>query len=322
MTVLDNIFEHARHAPKTIVLPEGSDERVAEAAARAVSDQLCNVILIGDPPSGIAMPSKVEIINPVQHDDFDAYVEKLFELRKHKGMTLDRARTELASPLVFAAMMVQMGHADGTLGGAVHTTADTVRAALQIIGKAPDTASVSSFFLMVLPGQPEKVVLFSDCALVALPNASQLAQIAIASAGSFQALTGEDARVAMLSFSTLGSADTPEVQKVRQATALVKENAPHLVVDGELQFDAAFDAGVAAKKAADSPLKGAANIFVFPNLDAGNIGYKIAQRIGGAVAIGPILQGLAAPANDLSRGCSADDVYAMLAVTAVQASSC
>lgn len=319
LSILDEIFAAATKAQRKIVLSEGNDDRIATAAVRAANDGLCEIVLVGRPPSGVSIPGAIEVIQPQRFERYPEFVDTYAELRKHKGVTLEKARADMASPLGFSAMMVRLGLADGTVGGAVHTTADTVRAALQIIGRAPGAESVSSFFLMILPGDPKRVAIFSDCALVSSPNAEQLARIALASRNSFELLTGETARVAMLSFSTLGSADTPEVEKVRQATALVRQLDPDILVDGEIQFDAAYHPGVAAKKAAGSPLQGDANVFIFPDLHAGNIGYKIAHRVGGAEAIGPVLQGLASPANDLSRGCSVDDIYAMLAVTAIQA---
>jgi phosphate acetyltransferase len=243
-------------------------------------------------------------------------------LRKNKGVDEAAAAEAVRSPLVFAAMMVREGAADGTVGGAVATTADTVRAALQTIGRAPDVGLVSSFFLMMLCEAhhvKKGAFVFADCGLVVDPDAAGLADIAVMSARSFEALAGKSAKVAMLSFSTAGSAAHDRVSKVVEATRLAHAAAPGLVIDGELQFDTAFVEAVSAAKAPNSALHGEANVFVFPNLDAANIGYKIAQRIGGATAIGPILQGLAKPANDLSRGCNADDVFHMIAVTVVQA---
>ncbi|MEX0311039.1 MAG: phosphate acetyltransferase [Tateyamaria sp.] len=264
----------------------------------------------------------IDIHDPATSPHTDRFATAFHELRKHKGMTLENAQKLIRNRLNYAAMLVHLGMADGTVGGAVETTSDTVRAALQIIGKAPNAHMVSSFFLMIYDRDHHTVQgvhIFADCGLVVDPNEQELAEIAQASAASYNALTGERPRVAMLSFSTSGSANHPRVSKVVEATRIAKTASPHLLIDGELQFDAAYVPEVASKKAKGSPLQGQANVFVFPNLDAGNLGYKIAQRIGGAEAIGPVLQGLAKPANDLSRGCSADDVLHMIAVTAVQA---
>lgn len=321
MAILERIYETAKQARKTIVLSEGWDERVAMAASRAVKDGLCDIILIGRPPDTVALPGEIEVIQPDESGHLAAFADSYADQRKHKNLTVEQARRDMATPLGFSAMMVRQGLADGTVGGAVHTTADTVRAALQIVGRAANASLVSSFFLMILPGDPKRIAIFSDCALVSSPGAEQLAQIALASGSSFEMLTAEKARIAMLCYSTLGSAHTEEVKKVRRATALVRELDPDVMVEGEIQFDAAYHPETADKKASGSSLQGDANVFIFPDLHAGNIGYKIAHRVGGAEAIGPILQGLAAPANDLSRGCSIDDIYAMLAVTAVQANN-
>lgn len=321
MAILKRIFETAKQVRKKIVLSEGWDERVATAAARAAKDGICDIVMIGRPPAGAALPDEIEVIDPKGSAHIAEFAEAYVEIRKHRNVTLDQARIDVATPLGFSAMMVRQGLADGTVGGAVHTTADTVRAALQIVGKAPDASLVSSFFLMLLPGDPKRIAIFSDCALVSTPGAEQLAQIALASKNSFEMLTAEKARIAMLCYSTLGSAHTDEVKKVRRATALVREIDPGVIVEGEIQFDAAYHPETAGKKASGASVQGDANVFIFPDLHAGNIGYKIAHRVGGAEAIGPILQGLAAPANDLSRGCSIDDIYAMLAVTAVQANN-
>ena len=325
MTGIDDIIAVSKAASPRIVLAEGEDPRVAEAAVRAQVDGLAKVVIVGDPAKiaalGVAGTDQVEIAHPVTSPRLDPYSDAYLELRKHKGVDAEAARKAMLSPLGFAAMMVRQGDADGTIGGAVATTGETVRTALQIVGMAPDSKIVSSFFLMLLAAPYHRPVVFADCGLVIEPSAPELAEIAIASSASFKALTGQTPRAAMLSFSTKGSARAPSVDRTNVALELVRAAAPDLAIDGELQFDAAFVPDVASRKAPGSPIEGAANVFIFPNLDAGNIGYKIAQRLGGATALGPILQGLAKPANDLSRGCSADDVYQMIAVTGAQAAA-
>lgn len=328
MKLLENIIGRAAKIKARIVLPEGEDVRIVEGAMRAQNDGLCVPILLGrlatiskHLQSLGANPADFEIIDVGSTSKLDTYAEAFFELRKHKGITLEAAREAVSDPMVFAAMMVKQREAQGTLGGAVATTAETVRAALQVIGRAPDVETVSSFFLMFMDHPQhgtQSALIFSDCGMIVEPTVDELATIAIASADSFKALLDQTARVAMLSFSTAGSAAHPRVEHTQLATAKIKSERPDIIVDGELQFDAAFVPAVSETKAPDSPLKGNANVFVFPNLEAANIGYKIAQRIGGAKAIGPILQGLASPANDLSRGCTADDVYNLIAVTVVQ----
>lgn len=331
MKPLDRILAAAKASPRHIVLAEGEDPRVVEGAIRACREGLASIALVGRREVvetqlatqggaslglGIEDPSTSTLTCRLAH----AY----HLLRKDKGVTSAAAEEAVRSPLVYAAMMVRQGDADGTVGGAVATTADTVRAALQTIGRAPGVSMVSSFFLMMLcaPHHVKKgVFVFSDCGLVVDPDAAALADIAVSSARSYEVLAGLPPKVAMLSFSTAGSAAHEKVSKVVEATRLARSAAPDLVIDGELQFDSAFVEAVSNSKAPQSVLQGAANVFVFPNLDAANIGYKIAQRIGGATAIGPILQGLAKPANDLSRGCSAEDVYHMIAVTVVQAAA-
>lgn len=304
--------------PKHIVLSEGPDPRVLEAARRAQATGLARVTVLG-PADGCEGCSVLDPSDAATRAPLIAAFQEARAKREPSAADADQA---LRNPLVMAALMVRTGMADGTIGGAVATTSDTVRAALQMIGTAPGAPLVSSFFLMVLPDshptRPGAAMLFSDAGLVIDPDAGELAAIAAASAASARQLLQTDPKVAMLSFSTMGSAKHPKVSKVSEAVALARDIGG-FAVDGELQFDAAFVPEVGASKAPGSAIAGAADVFVFPNLDAGNIGYKIAQRIGGATAIGPILQGLAKPANDLSRGCTADDILDMIAVTAVQA---
>ncbi|MGI9435140.1 MAG: phosphate acetyltransferase [Geminicoccaceae bacterium] len=310
-----------------IVLSEGEDERVVEAGLRAAVEGIARISVVADPKRYAELADGrdgcklVEVHHPTTSSRHRAYADAFFSLRKHKGVTPEAARVAVASNLVHAAMMVRQGDADGTIGGAVATTADTVRTALQIIGRAPGTKIVSSFFLMILPFPKPQAVAFADCALVIQPNAEELASIAVSSARSYAALTGNVPRVALLSFSTMGSAEHDSIDCVRNAVSIARSLAPDLVIEGEIQFDAAIDREIRERKAPGSALDGDANVFIFPNLSAGNIGYKIAQRAGGATAIGPMLQGLAKPANDLSRGCSADDIYQMIAVTAAQCAS-
>lgn len=329
MKPLDRILETAKAAPRRIVLAEGEDPRIVEGAVRAAREGLAEIVLVGNRATVEARlaavgadPSAFRIEDPAASALAPRLADAYHALRAGKGVDAAAAAEALRSPLVFAAMMVREGEADGTVGGAVATTADTVRAALQTIGRAPGVGLVSSFFLMMLcaPHHAKKgVFVFADCGLVVDPDAAGLADIAISSARSYEALSGKPPKVAMLSFSTAGSAAHERVSKVVEATRIAHAAAPDLIIDGELQFDSAFVEAVSDAKAPQSVLHGAANVFVFPNLDAANIGYKIAQRIGGATAIGPVLQGLAKPANDLSRGCSADDVFHMIAVTVVQA---
>lgn len=329
MNALEKIVLAARAARRRIVLAEGEDPRVAAAAVRARREGVADLILLGRREAVEAAlaaagddPRQFRIEDPARSPLLPAYAAEFHRLRREKGVDVGAAAKAMRNPLYFADMMVRLGEADGSIGGAVATTAETVRAALQVIGRAPDAAIVSSFFLMVLasPHHARKgAFVFADCGLVIEPDAAELAAIALSSARSCEALTGEPARVAMLSFSTMGSASHPRIARVTEALALARKMAPDLLIDGELQFDAAFVESVGRSKAPGSAVAGSANVFVFPNLEAGNIGYKIAQRIGGAEAIGPILQGLAKPANDLSRGCTAADVFHLIAVTAVQA---
>lgn len=331
MKPLERIIETARRTPKHIVLAEGEDARIVAAAVRATRERIATLTLVGNREivegrlaEAGAASENLRIEDPASSPLTAQMAAAYHDMRRAKGVDATAALDAMHSPLVFAAMMVRDGLADGTVGGAVATTADTVRAALQTIGRAPGVGLVSSFFLMMLC-QPHHVkkgaFVFADCGLVVDPDAAGLADIARMSARSYEALAGAPAKVAMLSFSTNGSAAHERVSKVVEATRLARAADPELVIDGELQFDTAFVEAVSVAKAPNSALHGEANVFVFPNLDAANIGYKIAQRIGGAEAIGPILQGLAKPANDLSRGCSADDAYHMIAVTVVQAAA-
>lgn len=318
MAVLDDIADAAREAHPHIVLSEGDDPRIREAAKRATKDGLARLTLIGQGTSN----DDVSFIDPAHATQRNDYANAFFELRKHKGVSEEAAEAAVTTPLGFAAMMVRQGDADGTIGGATHTTSDVVRTALQIIGKGKGVDVVSSYFLMLLDGK--RPVIFADCGLILQPSAEELASIAIASSASLTALTGLEPRVAMLSFSTKGSVPHgahESLGRIESAVKMVQEREPDLLIDGELQFDAAMVPEVADRKAPGSPLRGAANVFVFPSLSAGNIGYKIAQRLGGATALGPILQGLAKPANDLSRGCTAQDITQMIAITAAQAAA-
>ena len=331
MSALDDLVDAARDNPRRIVLAEGEDPRIVEGAVRALRDRIARITLIGRPGRIQALlgdhgadPGEFAIIDPAETPLAEPFAVEYHALRRHKGVDAQAAREAVREPLAFAALMVRLGHADGTIAGAVATTAETVRAALQIIGIVPGGTMVSSFFLMLLdaPHHPRQgALVFADCGLVVEPDAGELAAIALASARSFADLTGSVPKVAMLSFSTHGSARHDRVGKVTEATGLARQACPDLLIDGDLQFDAAFVPEISAAKAPGSPIAGDANVFVFPSLEAANIGYKIAQRIGGAKAIGPILQGLAHPANDLSRGCSAEDVYHLIAVTGAQAAA-
>jgi len=329
MQFLKTIIEKARDKRQIIVLAEGEDLRIIEAASRASRDGVANCILIGNEniirrqaqDSGFSL-TDIRIEDPSSSQYHHGYSRTLREIRKHKGMTLADAESQLLDPLCFADVMLRSGDADGSIAGARYTTGDRVRSALQIVGVAPGFNSVSSFFLMIFEGRDAndrgRAMIFSDCGLIVDPDAVQLAEIAVAAAQSARQLIGEEPRVAMLSFSTDGSAKHPFVDKVREATRLAAKQMPGVAIDGEIQLDAAIVPAVAAQKMSDSNVNGNANVLIFPNLEAGNIGYKLTQRFGGALAIGPILQGLCRPANDLSRGCNADDVYYLIALTALQ----
>ena len=328
MKALDHIYEIARQNACPIVLSEGEDTRIQQAAIIAVEKGIARPILLGDVASITASleafgakVGTIDVRDPAQHPRLKDMADQYFQMRQHKGVTPQEAFEAVKTPLVHAAMMVRNTEAGGTVGGAVHTTADTVRVALQCIGKEPSMTTVSSFFLMLACAPEAKVrggMIFSDCGLVVDPTGPELASIARASADSCRSLLRQEPKVALLSFSTAGSAKHESLDKIHYALNEVRASEPDLQIDGEIQFDAALDQEIRARKAPGSKLDGMPNVFVFPNLAAGNIGYKIAERMGGMQAIGPILQGLKRPANDLSRGCSVDDIVSTIAVTVVQ----
>jgi len=331
MDLLQQICERARSNKQRIVLPEATEERTLRAADKALADDLANLILIGNPDEinglaaqwGLTNIGKATIIDPLNSPKSEEYAELLAELRKKKGMTIEQARELIKNPLYYGCMIIKTGEADGQISGALSTTGDTLRPALQIIKCAPGITCVSGAMLLITK-QPQYgengVLVMGDVAVTPMPDANQLAQIAVCTASTAKSVAGfADPRVAMMSFSTKGSAKHEVVDKVIEATRIAKEMAPELKIDGELQADASLVPSVGEKKAPGSEIAGHANVLIAPNLEVGNIGYKLVQRLGDAIAIGPILQGIARPVNDLSRGCSVDDVYYMVAITACQA---
>ena len=331
MSLIESIVARAKSNKQRIVLPESFEERTITAADRAIADDLAEIILIGNRDEvlayadklGLKNISKATIIDPATSEKTEEYAQLLFQLRQKKGMTIELARETVLNPLYFGCLIIKSGNADGQISGALSTTGETLRPALQIIKCAPGITCVSGAMLMITqtPQYGENgVLVIGDVAVTPAPDANQLAQIAVCTAQTARSVAGfEDPRVAMLSFSTKGSAKHEVVDKVVEATKLAKELDPALKVDGELQADAALVPSVGKKKAPGSDIAGKANALVFPNLEVGNIAYKLVQRLGNADAIGPILQGIARPVNDLSRGCSVDDIYKMIAITACQA---
>ncbi|MDI9511610.1 MAG: phosphate acetyltransferase [Bacillota bacterium] len=327
MGVLEGIRQRAAKLQKTIVLPEGFEPRIIEAAAMATESKVSKVILLGNPEQirsnskGVDL-SGVEIIDYLNSDKMDLYAKELFELRKHKGITIEDAGKMLKDPLYYAVMMVKMGDADGMVAGSINSTADVLRPALQIIKTAPGISVVSSVFFIELPTDEyghKGTLIFGDCGVNPDPNAEELAAIAVSTARTAKQVALMEPVVALLSYSTKGSAVHPRVDKVIEATKLAKQMAPEFMIDGELQGDAALVEEVGRLKCPDSQVAGRANVLVFPDLDSGNIAYKLTQYLAGAQAVGPICQGFAKPINDLSRGCSPLDVMNAIAITAVQA---
>ena len=330
MSVMNQIVERAKANKQRIVLPEGTEERTLKAADQLLADGVADLILIGNPEEimglakewGLENIGKATIINPADHPKKEEYAQLLCELRKKKGMTIEEARVLVEKPLYLGCLIIKAGDADGQLAGAQNTTGDVLRPALQIIKTTPGITCVSGGMLLLTqaPECGENGVLFvGDVAVTPMPDANQLAQIAVCTAQTAQAVAGIDPRVAMLSFSTKGSAKHEVVDKVTEALAIAKEMAPELKIEGELQADAALVPRIGQSKAPGSEIAGYANVLVFPCLEVGNIAYKLVERLGHATAIGPVLQGIARPVNDLSRGCSIDDIYNMVAITAMQA---
>ena len=331
MNFIDTIKERAKKDIKTIVLPETEDIRTLQATEKVLKEGFANIILIGNEEKTKELANKnnisiegAKIIDPSKSEKYDEYVNKFFELRQKKGVSIEKAKETMLNNVYFGMMMVKCGDADGLVSGAAHSTADTLRPALQILKTAEGTKLVSAFFLMVVPNceyGENGTFIFSDAGLNSNPTSEELSEIAISSAKSFRQLVEKEPKVAMLSYSTYGSAKSDLIDKVVNATELVKEKEPSLQVDGELQLDAAIVKEIGEKKAPGSTVAGHANTLIFPDLNAGNIGYKLVQRLAKAEAYGPLCQGIAKPVNDLSRGCSSDDIVGVVAITAVQAQS-
>ena len=330
MSLMNQIVERAKANKQRIVLPEGTEQRTLKAANQLLADEVADLILIGNPDEimglakelGLEHLGKATIIDPENHPKKEEYAELLCELRKKKGMTIEEARKLVLNPLYLGCLIIKAGDADGQLAGALNTTGDVLRPALQIIKTTPGITCVSGGMLLITqaPECGENGVLFvGDVAVTPMPDANQLAQIAVCTAQTAKAVAGIDPRVAMLSFSTKGSAKHEVVDKVTEALAIAKQMAPELKIEGELQADAALVPRIGQSKAPGSEIAGYANVLVFPCLEVGNIAYKLVERLGHATAIGPVLQGIARPVNDLSRGCSIDDIYNMVAITAMQA---
>lgn len=324
MDLINQIRKKAKAKHKRVVLPEGTEERMVRATKEIISERIAEVTFLGDEKkieklaksSGLDL-SQVKVVNPADSSKYEEYAEEYLRLREKKGMTLEQAKKIMLNPLFYGAMMVRKNEVDGFVAGSVNTTGDVLRAGLHIIGLAPGINTVSSSFIMVLPeflGVKDKIFIFGDCAVLPDPDPKQLASIALSCAKTMRELVGEEPKVAMLSFSTKGSAQHEMVEKIIEATKMAKEQDPNLKIDGELQADAAIIPKVAEKKCPDSILKGEANVLIFPDLNAGNIAYKLVQRLAEAEAIGPIIQGLVKPANDLSRGCSVEDIVNVVAI--------